>query len=116
MFAHVARPTGLRKVRRQRTRRGSLGVKWSQVHILSARRRKPALTSVRAGSVVLGTWRSFRWCPGVSIDGTVELRFAASVKPNASSCQPVVPPRSRPRQPSGECELPESPDAWRVMA
>jgi hypothetical protein len=33
---------------------GSLGVKWSQVQILSARRLKPALTSVGEGFVVLG--------------------------------------------------------------
>ena len=33
---------------------GSLGVKWSQVQILSARRSKPALTSVGAGFSCLG--------------------------------------------------------------
>jgi hypothetical protein len=31
-----------------------LGVKWSQVQILSARRSKPALTCVGAGFVLLG--------------------------------------------------------------
>jgi hypothetical protein len=31
-----------------------LGVKWSQFQILSARRSKPALTSVGAGFVLLG--------------------------------------------------------------
>ena len=37
----------------QFTHLSSLGVKWSQVQILSARRRKPAPTSVGAGFVVL---------------------------------------------------------------
>jgi len=38
----------------QRTYSINLGVKWSQVQILSARRERPALTSVRAGFWLLG--------------------------------------------------------------
>ena len=37
----------------RRTRSASLGVKWSQVQILSARPRKPALTSAGAGFMLL---------------------------------------------------------------
>jgi hypothetical protein len=40
-----------------------LGVKWSQVQILSARRSKPALTSVGAGFVLLGLRADVWQCP-----------------------------------------------------
>jgi hypothetical protein len=41
----------------------TLGVKWSQVQILSARPRKPALTSVGAGFVLLDFLADVWQCP-----------------------------------------------------
>ena len=42
------------KLEQQFTHLSSLGVKWSQVQILSARHEKPALTSIGAGFSCLG--------------------------------------------------------------